>query len=82
MQKGLNSDLNIKGKMVHIQTEDWGVGNPFIVTRIFVNGAVKQTIKTSYNEALKNGPVNQAQALEQAIRRQHQKAIDELWSGL
>ena len=48
MKKGFNSDISIRGKQYHIQTEDWGRANPFVVTRIFCNGAVLKTIKTPY----------------------------------
>jgi hypothetical protein len=54
MQKGHNSDINVRGKSYHVQTEDWGSENPFIVSRIFCDGAVLKTIKTSHSEALKS----------------------------
>lgn len=81
MQKGFNSDLSVKGKNYHIQTEDWGSQNPFLVSRIFCNGAVLKTIKTPYEEALKLGPVNNEEALKQALRRQHHRIMDDLISG-
>lgn len=81
MVKGFNSDLQIRGKSYHVQTEDWGVQNPFLVSRIFKNGAVVLTVKTPYTEALKNGPVKDAEALAIALRRQHQTMIDKLHSG-
>lgn len=81
MVKGFNSDLSIRGKSYHVQTEDWGSANPFLVTRVFANGAVLKTIKISYTEALKGGPIQDSQALGLALRKQHQQIIDQLHSG-
>lgn len=81
MVKGYNSDLSVRGKSYHIQTEDWGSMNPFLVSRVFANGAVLMTLKTSYQDALKGGPRQDAQALEIALRRQHQTVIEKLHAG-
>lgn len=81
MVKGFNSDLQIRGKTYHVQTEDWGQQNPFLVSRIFANGAVVLTVKTPYFEALKTGPVQDSQALAIALRRQHQNMIEKLHAG-
>lgn len=82
MLKGFNSDLNIRGKSYHVQTEDWGSANPYLVSRVFANGAVIKTIKTSYSEALKDGPIHDQQAVGMALRKQHQQIIDQLHSGV
>lgn len=81
MQKGFNSDITVRGKSYHVQTEDWGSENPFLVSRIFANGAVLKTIKVSYVEALKNGPANQAEAVKVALKKQHHFVLDQLMSG-
>lgn len=81
MQKGFNSDLNLDNSHVHIQTEDWGSVNPFIVTRVFKNGAVIQTVKTPYEEVLPLGPISDEQAIRLAMKVQHQKILDHLLSG-
>lgn len=81
MQKGFNSDISVRGKPFHVQTEDWGQGNPYIVTKIFSGGAVLKTIKLHYDEALRGGPVGDAAAIGLALRRQHQRIMDELVSG-
>ena len=81
MQKGFNSDITVKGKLYHIQTEDWGQQNPFIVSRVFCSGAVLKTVKTSYDEALRSGPVNNEEAIRQALKRQHNRVVDSLVSG-
>ena len=81
MQKGFNSDLNLGNSSVHIQTEDWGNQNPFIVTRVFKNGAVIQTLKTPYEIVLPFGPISDDQAIRLAMKDQHSKILDLLFSG-
>lgn len=81
MQKGFNSDVTVKGKGYHIQTEDWGTGNPFIVTRVYASGAVLKTVKSAYEEVLRGGPVSDSAAIHQAMRRQHHRVMDDLIGG-
>jgi hypothetical protein len=81
MQKGYNSDIQVKGQAYHVQTEDWGAQNPFLVSRIFLNGAVVKTIKTPHEEALRNGAARAAEALQTALKQQHNRVLDQLLSG-
>jgi hypothetical protein len=81
VQKGFNSDITVRGQKFHVQTEDWGMQNPFLVTRIFCNGAVMKTIKTSYQTFLAQAPTNQGEAIKLALRRQHSDIIDTLMSS-
>jgi len=81
MQKGFNSDINVKGKSYHVQTEDWGNQNPFLVSRIFCNGAVIKTIKIGYEQALQAGPVQNPEAIKIALKRQHHSVLDQLVAG-
>lgn len=81
MVKGFNSDINSRGKKYHVQTEDWGAANPFLVTRIYLNGAVVKTLKVSHDEALKTASIRSAEGLKQALQRQHTETIDALLAG-
>lgn len=81
MLKGYNTDLNVRGQSYHVQTEDWGTQNPFLVTRIFKNGAVLKTVKVSHQDALYSGPALASDGLERALRVQHQRILDQLMSG-
>ncbi len=81
MQKGFNSDITVRGQKYHIQTEDWGTQNPFVVSRVFCNGAVLKTIKTPYNHFLKTGPVSAGESVKLALQKQHHQIIDVLMSG-
>lgn len=81
MEKGFNSDVAYLGSQYHVQTEDWGRSNPFLVSRVFRNGAVVKSIKTSYSEVLPHGPVTEAKAIRLAMKIQHQQILDLLLSG-
>lgn len=81
MQKGFNSDITVKGKSYHVQTEDWGQQNPFIVTRVFTGGAVVTTIKRAYTEVLNQFSIRSEMAIKTALRKQHADTIDNLVSG-
>lgn len=81
MLRGFNSDVTSRGHRYHIQTEDWGNGNPFLVTRIFRDGAVIKTLKIPYEEALKAVSLRSAEGLKQALQKQHSDTIDALLDG-
>lgn len=81
MLRGFNSDISARGQRYHVQTEDWGADNPFVVTRVFQNGAVVKTFKTPYDQALRASSVRTADALKLALEKQHIDVIDALMSG-
>ena len=81
MEKGFNSDIFVNGVSYHIQTEDWGKENPFIVTRIYKSGAVLKSIKTSYDDIWKRSPRSDKHAIRLAMQLQHQEILDQLVGG-
>lgn len=81
MEKGYNTDVVSNGASYHVQTEDWGIQNPFLVTRIYRNGAVIKTIKTPYQSALKIGPEDFVSAIRLAMKEQHYEILDLINSG-
>lgn len=81
MQKGFNSDITVRGQKYHVQTEDWGLQNPFLVSRIFCNGAVLRTIKVHHDDVFKSGSSQKDEAIRLALHRQHSKIIDTLMAG-
>ncbi|MBK9324520.1 MAG: hypothetical protein IPM97_16520 [Bdellovibrionaceae bacterium] len=81
MQKGFNSDVTVRGQKFHVQTEDWGKRNPFLVSRIFCNGAVIKTIKTSYEAILQAGALRESESIKNALQRQHSDILDVLMAG-
>ncbi len=81
MVKGFNSDVSCLGAQYHVQTEDWGLNNPYLVSRVFKNGAVVKSVKTSYSEVLPRGPVAEAKVIRLAMKIQHDEILDLLVSG-
>jgi len=81
MQKGFNTDVEWGGTTYHIQSEDWGFENPFLVSRVFSNGAVVKNIKTSYRDILKPSALRDQRAVRLALIEQHQSILDQLVSG-
>ena len=83
MEKGFNSDLTVGSETYHVQTEDWGFENPFLVTRVFRSGAVIDSVKTPYSDVLRNrnvflllrNKIAMSEALQEAMRAQHEKTV-------
>lgn len=85
MEKGFNSDVIFRGLQFHVQTEDWGRENPFLVSRVYQNGAVVKSMKTPYSDVLARShfrdPNLFKSAISSAMRDQHQRIMDALVSG-
>ena len=70
---GENSDLFIQGQKIHVQTEDWGLGEQVLVSRVFSNGSVLKTFKLPY-EKIPQASLESQRLM--AVRKLHQHAID------
>jgi hypothetical protein len=81
VQKGFNSDVIYRGISFHIQTEDWGRDNPYLVSRVYQGGAVVKSVKTPYTEVLSKLQIRDANSIRLAMREQHQQILDLLVSG-
>ncbi len=81
MEKGFNSDITWHGSQYHVQTEDWGMDNRYLVSRVFHNGAVVRSIKTSYDEVLPSTTSREARTIRLAMKAQHDQILDLLLSG-
>lgn len=85
MEKGFNSDVIFRGLNFHVQTEDWGDDNPYVVSRVYQDGAVVKSVKTPYSEILGFGRIHRRlvnrQDIRRAVEEQHQKILDLLLSG-
>lgn len=55
MITGFNTDIKHNDKVYHVQTEDKGVGNPYIESLVYVGGEILASKKTSYAEQVKVG---------------------------
>ena len=88
MEKGFNSDLTVSGVIYHIQTEDWGFENPYLVTRVYRSGAVIESVKTPYSDVLRSrnaflllrNKSAMSEALQEAMRAQHERTLHTLGS--
>jgi hypothetical protein len=81
LEKGFNTDIQYSGRKYHIQTEDWGKENPFLVTRIFREGAVVKSMRTSYTEIFLKASFFDPLAIRRAMEDQHKRILDWLVSG-
>lgn len=81
MEQGFNTDVAYNGLNYHVQTEDWGAGNPFIVSRVYKNGAVLRSFKTPYTQIDINPLLAHSEVIQSAVKYQHQKILDLLVSG-
>lgn len=79
MVTGINSDVDYNGKTYHVQTEDGGINNPVILTRIYSSGVLVTSRKTSYLYLLEmDGFVS---VVERLMKEQHNEMIQEVQSG-
>ncbi|MCC6278754.1 MAG: hypothetical protein IT289_12640 [Oligoflexia bacterium] len=82
IEPGFNSDIICRGTTYHVQTEDWGQANPFVVTRVFQAGSVVASLKTPYERIIHTvASAQPRQAIRLGMREQHQKILDQLVSG-
>ena len=81
MHRGYNSDVEISGQRYHVQTEDWGLKNPYIVSQIFRDGALLKSVKNPYEKILPRGLRSDSPSIRLALREQHQEILDLLISG-
>jgi len=79
MLSGINTDIQFKGEVYHVQTEDGGIDNPIITTLLFKGGAIFSSKKTNYAEIL-NAPSYQ-QVVRELMKEQHKNMVRELTAG-
>ena len=81
MQKGFNTDISISGVGYHVQTEDWGRANPYLVSQIYRSGAMVRRVKIGYDQVLPQGSAAKDTSVRLAMELQHKKILDLLVSG-
>jgi hypothetical protein len=79
MVLGFNHNLQYKGEMFHVQTEDSGVANPHIITLLYRGGVIISSKKTSYSDILKID--NLEVVVEELMKEQHKEMMRRLKSG-
>lgn len=79
MLLGYNHNINYKGSVFHIQTEDSGIKNPHIITLLYREGVILCSKKTSYADILKID--NLEAVVEDLMKEQHKDMLRRLKSG-
>ena len=74
--KGLSTKVNLSGGIYLVDTEDFGIKTPFIVTRVFRKGEIISSHKVDYNHIL--GTPDFHERFSELMQRQHNKAIEVL----
>ena len=80
MNFGFNTDVQVGGLVLHVQTEDRGKRNPVLDTTVYAGGRVLHQRKRSYVENL-NDPNFNDEVLRKWLEEQHRTVIEELRSG-
>ena len=79
MVGGFNHNFRYKGEIYHVQTEDGGLKNPRIVTKLFQGGTVLGSRKQSYDDLLDSD--NLSQQVESRMQEQHKDMLRRLRGG-
>jgi hypothetical protein len=80
---GFNHNVQYKGKVYHIQTEDSGLPFAHYITHLFVGGNILASKKSSYAELAPEGvaPPELAPKLRKLMEGQHKEVIKNLIAG-
>lgn len=79
MLSGFNTDVQHRGTVYHVQTEDKGRGNPIIESLIYVGGQVVVSRRDEYADLVaENGD---DEAIAERMQRQHKLLVAAIKSG-
>src|SRR5262245_29935892 len=79
MITGHNTDVEYAGRVYHVQTEDKGETNPVIETLVYSRGAILDSRRHSYAEAIKNG--HDEKIVLRLMEQQHRRMVREVRNG-
>jgi flagellar biosynthesis protein FlhG len=79
IQLGLNNDIEYKGKLLHVQTEDLGEDKGRIVTHVFAGGRILFKKTTEYKELEDSGDLGQA--IKEKVKWQHKVILAGISGG-
>ncbi|WP_298268714.1 hypothetical protein [Geobacter sp.] len=79
MVVGFNHNVMYKGEVFHVQTEDSGVANPFIVTLLYRGGTIIASRKTSYADIVAVSGLDKV--VEELMKEQHKEMLRRLKNG-
>ena len=76
---GYNTNVTYRGQTYHVQTEDSGSHNPFIITLLYLKGAILRSKKTGYAHLLEASDFEER--LRTLMKEQHKEMIRDLFAG-
>jgi hypothetical protein len=79
MLPGLNSNVTHAGIEYHVQTEDLGRQNPFVLTLVFQAGAIIAREKVNYRDTLGQGATESQ--IKSFMEQQHRRVMDRINAG-
>ncbi|MBA3321426.1 MAG: hypothetical protein H0T45_08240 [Pyrinomonadaceae bacterium] len=79
MITGFNTDIEHDGVVYHVQTEDKGLATPFILSLVYVGGAILASKRAPYNDLVAGG--FDADVLTERLHRQHKLICAAINSG-
>lgn len=79
MVLGFNHNIQYKGEIFHIQTEDSGVATPHITTLLYRGGTIIASKKTDYADIIKVDSLELV--VEELMKDQHKEMLRRLKSG-
>jgi len=79
MVLGFNHNIQYKGDVFHIQTEDSGVDSPHITTLLYKGGTIISSRKTSYADIIKMDDLEKV--VEELMKEQHKEMLRRLKAG-
>lgn len=79
MITGFNTDVDYRGEVFHVQTEDKGLENPMVESLIYKGGEILGTRRTAYSQILENG--YDEKIIIKFMEDQHRRIIEEIKRG-
>ena len=79
MRFGMNQNVDYKGAVYHVQTEDGGDKNPLVTTLLFKDGVILASKKTSYADIIKSEKLDSI--VKGLIKEQHASVVNALLAG-
>jgi len=71
MVHSFNTDLHLGNIKYHVQTEDWGLNNPYFVTSVFRAGLLLKSIKVAYRDIFEESDDIEFLQIRAVLKTQH-----------
>ncbi len=80
MLPGFNHNIRYKDRVFHVQTEDTGLSQPFLVTQVFIGGHLVAIEKSSYADVLDGKPDHDVrnEQIRSRMQDQHKRLLRNL----